>query len=174
MSDERLPLHFMRDRPQLCLNFRSAAHPRVGLPLEPCPPDKCNCSTWRNDDHRLAYYRVLPNYGRTDGRVGVDGNNPNPPGGSREAYPYLQFILDFWDNLPNVLIFTQDDCVRRACMWMITAPRSIEMLQDWRQHWGEPLAPTRANCMCRYMVEHNYGPRYYWWRWMSTLQCAYT
>ena len=174
MSDERLPLHFMRDRPQLCLNFRSAAHPRVGLPLEPCPPDKCNCSTWRNDDHRLAYYRVLPNYGRTDGSVGIDGNNPNPPGGSREAYPYLQFILDFWDNLPNVLIFTQDDCVHRACMWMITAPRSIEMLQDWRQHWGEPLAPTRANCMCRYMVEHNYGPRYYWYRWMSTLQCAYT
>jgi hypothetical protein len=155
MSDERLPLHFMRDRPQLCLNFRSVGHPRVGLPLEPCPPDKCNCSTARNDDHRLAYYRVLPNYGRTDGRVGINGNNPNPPGGSREAYPYLQFILDFWDNLPNVLIFTQDDCVHRACRWMLTAPRSIDMLQDWRQHWGEPLAPTRANCMCRYMVEHN-------------------
>ena len=23
---------------------------------------------------------------------------------------YLQFIIDFWDNMPNVVIFTQDDC----------------------------------------------------------------
>jgi len=130
----------------------------------------CDCSTRRNDDHRLAYYRLLPNYGRTDGKVGTNGNNPNPRGGSREPYPYLQFILDFWDNLPNVLIFTQDDCVIRGCMWMITASRSIEMLQNWETHWGQPLAPTRANCMCRYMVEHIYGPRYYWYTWMSLLQ----
>ena len=124
MSDERLPLHFMRDRPQLCRSFSSGGRPRVGLPLEPCPPDKCNCSTGRNDDHRLAYYRVLPNYGRTDGKVGINGQNPIPPGGSREAYPYLQFILDFWDNLPNVLIFTQEPvpptclpaCLPSACL----------------------------------------------------------
>lgn len=59
-------------------------------------------------------------------------------------------------------------------MWMITASRSIEMLQNWETHWGQPLAPTRANCMCRYMVEHIYGPRYYWYTWMSLLQCAFT
>ena len=111
MSDERLPLHFMRDQPQLCHNSQGSRWqrwPRVGLPMEPCPPDMCDCSTRRNDDHRLAYYRLLPNYGRTDGKVGTNGNNPNPRGGSREPYPYLQFILDFWDNLPNVLIFTQE------------------------------------------------------------------
>ena len=52
-----------------------------------------------DDLARLTYYRALPNYGRTD---------PNPiHGGSREPYPYLQFVLDFWHNLPNVLIFTQ-------------------------------------------------------------------
>ena len=173
MSDERLPLHFMRDRPQLCFNFRSATHPRVGFPLEPCQPGQCNCSTGRNDDHRLAYYRVLPNYGRTDGKIRANGDNHNAPGGSREPYPYLLFILEFWDNLPNVLIFTQDDCVHKTCTWMIAAPRSIGMLQDWRRHWGEPLAPTRYNCMCRYMVEHNYDRTYFWYNWMSTLQCAH-
>ena len=47
------------------------------------------------------------------------------------------------------------------------------MLQNWRQHWGEPLAPTRYNCMCRYMVEHNYDRTYFWYNWMSTLQCAH-
>ena len=46
------------------------------------------------------------------------------------------------------------------------------MLQDWRQHWGEPRRPTRDNCMCRIFVEHIYGPRYYWYGWMSLLQCA--
>ena len=97
MSDERLPLHFMRNR-QLC-NAMSTTGPRVGLPLEPCPADRCICSTGPKGDHRLAYYRTLPNYGRTDGNV---------RGGSREPYPYLRFILDFWDNLPNVLIFTQE------------------------------------------------------------------
>ena len=173
MSDERLPLHFMRDRPQLCFNFRSATHPRVGFPLDPCQPGQCNCSTGRNDDHRLAYYRVLPNYGRTDGKIRANGDNHNAPGGSREPYPYLLFILEFWDNLPNVLIFTQDDCVHKTCTWMISAPRSIAMLQNWRQHWGEPLAPTRYNCMCRYMVEHNYDRTYFWHNWMSTLQCAH-
>ena len=55
---------------------------------------------------------------------------------------------------------------------MLTAPQSIAMLQDWRQHWGQPLAPSRENCMCRFMVENIYGPRYYWYNWMSTLQCA--
>ena len=56
-----------------------------------------------DDLARLTYYRVLPNYGRTDPRALLK----HEQGGSREPYPYLQFILDFWHNLPNVLIFTQ-------------------------------------------------------------------
>ena len=126
-----------------------------------------------NDDlylARLAYYRVLPNYGRT-GPIGR-GNAAN--GGSREPYVYLQFILDFWDNLPNVLIFTQVDCLagrQPGCRHMYTAPRSLAMLQDWPSHWGAPQAPTRANCLCHYVVEPIYtGPRYHWYDMMSQLQ----
>lgn len=158
MSDERLPLHFMRNR-QLC-NAVSTKSPRVGLPLEPCPPNRCICSTKPEGDHRLAYYRILPNYGRTEGQV---------RGGSREPYPYLRFILDFWDNLPNVLIFSQDDIMKGH--WIHRVPQSIAMLRDWRQHWGEPRRPTRDNCMCNIIAEHQYGPRgYYWYGWMSLLQ----
>ena len=112
-----------------------------------------------NDDlylARLAYYRVLPNYGRT-GPIGR-GNAAN--GGSREPYVYLQFILDFWDNLPNVLIFTQVDCLawQPGCRHRYTAPRSIAMLQDWPRHWGAPQAPTQANCLCRYEVTEALNP----------------
>ena len=56
-----------------------------------------------DDLARLAYYRVLPNYGRTDPAALL----LHIQGGSREPHPYVQFILDFWHNLPNVLIFTQ-------------------------------------------------------------------
>ena len=87
---------------------------------------------------------------------------------------YLQFILDFWDNLPNVLIFTQVDCLaggQPGCRHMYTAPQSIAMLQDWPSHWGAPQAPTRANCLCHYVVEPIYtGPRYHWYDMMSQLQ----
>ena len=143
---------------------------RVGFPLQTCA-DGCDCGAVEPpEEHRLAYYRVLPNYGRTDSKPSSSGFNPNPPGGSREPYPYLQFLLDFWDNLPNVILFTQDDCPQRRCMWMQTVQRSIDMLQDWRQHWGSAHRITRANCMCTYMVENVYGPRYYWYGWMATLQ----
>ena len=50
----------------------------------------------------LAYWTTLPNYGRTSGDT-----KRFPRGGSRESYVMFQFILDFWDNLPNVILFTQ-------------------------------------------------------------------
>ena len=57
--------------------------------------------------------------------------------------------------------------------WIHRVPQSIAMLRDWRQHWGEPRRPTRDNCMCGIITEHQYGPRgYYWYGWMSLLQCA--
>ena len=57
--------------------------------------------------------------------------------------------------------------------WIHRVPQSIAMLRDWRQHWGEPRRPTRDNCMCNIIAEHQYGPRgYYWYGWMSLLQCA--
>ena len=50
----------------------------------------------------LAYWTTLPNYGRTSG-------DPKrfPRGGSRESFVMFQFILDFWDNLPPVILFSQ-------------------------------------------------------------------
>ena len=173
IADERLPLHYLRDHPQQCRFIAKQGEARAwrtGFPLDPCPADMCNCSAGRKEEHRLSYYRILPNYGRTDGRQNDRGYNPNPPGGSREPYPYLQFILDFWDNLPHVLLFTQDDCPQRGCVWMQQVHRSMELLQDWRTHWGEAHKPRRADCMCRFMVENTYGPRYYWYGWMAVIQ----
>ena len=46
----------------------------------------------------LKYFAVLPNYGQAAGRK---------QGGSREVVGYLQFVIDFWENLPNVVIFSQ-------------------------------------------------------------------
>lgn len=66
-------------------------------------PKVCNkgCKCRRRGKHQrpwLQYFVTVPNYGQT----------MKPPfGGSREPFGYLQFILDFWDNLPPVVIFTQ-------------------------------------------------------------------
>ena len=139
MSDERLPLHFMRNR-QLC-NAVSTKSPRVGLPLEPCPPNRCICSTKPEGDHRLAYYRILPNYGRTEGQV---------RGGSREPYPYLRFILDFWDNLPNVLIFSQEplSCLHcpppTFCLCIACNPSCASLSAQLLLHFCKPACVYRT------------------------------
>lgn len=63
--------------------------------------DECGLS-----EHRklLSYLQVLPNHGKTKRTA------PNEPsGGSREPYVFLQFLVDFYDNLPTMVLFSQDD-----------------------------------------------------------------
>ncbi|KAL1498871.1 hypothetical protein AB1Y20_013395 [Prymnesium parvum] len=115
---------------------------------------------------RLAYWTVLPNYGRTA------GGGQLVRGGSREPFVFLQFILDFWSNMPPVVIFTQDDCAKMtACIWL-KKPHLYEALKDWRTHWGAAVPFSSKNCFCRIIKESFYGPgsRYYWYRYMSFLQ----
>lgn len=190
LIDERLPLQYMRDQPQPCWptaavdsagggtssDLRASYRQRVGIPYEPCPDSFCECgaaSAPGPRKHALSYFRVLPNYGRTGGKAWANGFNPNPPGGSREPYAYLQFVLDFWDNLPHVVIFTQDDCIARICPWSSQLARTAQMLRNWRQHWGRPHVPTRENCLCKYTLEKDaYKGRYFWWQWMSVVQAG--
>ena len=112
---------------------------------------------------RLQYFAVLPNYGQA--RVA-------PYGGSREPYGYFQFVLDFWDNLPPVTIFTQDDCLARGCGWGVQLPALSERLKAWEHEWGEHKAPSKSNCLCKFIREENYMPKakYYWYRFMSFAQ----
>ena len=192
LLDERLPLHYMRDRPQPCWptadtarvrsgsDARASYRQRIGIPFDPCPEAFCECGAassapphgTRARQHALSYFRVLPNYGRTDGKARAGGNR----GGSREPYAYLQFIVDFWDNLPNVLIFTQDDCIMLVdrCIWSAQLALTARMLRDWRQHWGgPPRKPGRNDCLCKYVTEVDaYKGRYYWWNWMSVVQAG--
>lgn len=187
LIDEKLPLQYMRDQPQPCWptadtsaesssDIRASYRQRIGIPFEPCPDAYCECgaaSAPGPRQHALSYFRVLPNYGRTGGKAWANGFNPNPPGGSREPYAYLQFILDFWDNLPNVIIFTQDDCIARVCVWSAQLAKTAKMLRNWQQHWGQPSVPTHNDCLCKYVREVDaYKGRYYWWQWMSVLQAG--
>ena len=106
--------------------------------------------------------------------------SPSPPSpsllpllcGAGEPYGYLQFIIDFWDNLPRVVIFSQDDCLARGCAWgsQMAFGRLGHSLRDWEQVWavGRPL--TATNCMCKFIRETNFRPRYFWYRWMSFTQ----
>lgn len=130
-------------------------------PADNCAPD----SGGRR--HHLAYWTTLPNYGRTSG-------DPKkvPRGGAREPYVFFQFILDFWDNLPNVVIFTQDDCLKfTGCTWL-RLPRLYPALEDWTSRWSATVPFSRDNCFCRLVYESTYSPstRYFWFRWMSFLQ----
>ena len=139
--------------------LRRMHHPtRIGL----CPLG-CRCGRRPKAERPwLQYFTVLPNYGM---------QRKEPYGGSREPYGYLQFILDFWNNMPPVVIFSQDDCLARGCAWGQNLPVLSVRLQRWEREWGEGSAPTAHNCLCKYIREDKYRNRgYFWYRWMSFAQ----
>jgi hypothetical protein len=111
----------------------------------------------------------LPNYGLT---------HRKPFGGSREPYGFLQYLLDFWDNLPPVTILTQDDCLKDGCSWGNALTQMRLMLHSWPKFWGidhltgAPMPITPENCLCRIYNENTFAKdkRYYWYRWMSFVQ----
>jgi len=135
---------------------------RLHHPARTCPVG-CKCGKRPLAERpRLQYFAVLPNYGQ---------QYKAPYGGSREPYGYLQFILDFWHNLPNVIIFSQDDCLARGCAWGNALPQLGMRLSNWRSEWGFRAAPTSRNCLCKFIRETNYRSRgYFWYRWMAFLE----
>lgn len=112
---------------------------------------------------RLQYFALLPNYG---------WQHKEPHGGSREPYGYLQFILDFWDNMPPVVIFSQDDCLARGCMWGNQLQGLRQRLQHWEREWGPGEPIKQSNCLCKFTKEEDkFKSRgYHWYRWMSFFQ----
>jgi hypothetical protein len=90
-----------------------------------------------NESHRplLSFLQVLPNFGcvtgdRTQDVASEELGYANVPcsillststttltapngthGGSREPFAFLQFLLDFYTRLPDMVLFSQDDTV---------------------------------------------------------------
>ena len=126
-------------------------------------PNGCVCGRRpRQSRPWLQYFALLPNYGL---------QYKEPYGGSREPYGYLQFIIDFWDNLPPVVIFSQDDCLARGCAWGNQVPNLPLRLARWEREWGEAATPSSRNCLCKFIREDKYRNRgYFWYRWMSFAQ----
>lgn len=131
-------------------------------PGAPCP-QKCRCAPRPERRSELAYFTTLPNYGLAWRK---------PRGGSREPFAYLQFILDFWNHLPPVVVFSQDDCLDRTCVWARSLPHLTAALLRWSDAWpDEAMHATPLSCFCRVMVERNYEPKkYYWYPLMSFVQ----
>ena len=156
MSAEYVLSHLRQQ--QRCPGPQRIAHPAA--PGQPCPRG-CKCGARPAADvPNLAYFAVIPNYGQT-GKI--------PYGGSREPYGYLQFILDFWGNLPPVVIFSQDDCLARGCAWGARLERLDTALRDWPRHFSG--IPSASNCFCKFIREDKYLNRgYFWWRFMSFAQ----
>ncbi len=132
------------------------------LPGAPCP-ENCTCGTRApSSQPRLAYFAALPNYGSTTGL---------PYGGSREVYGYLQYVIDFWQNMPPVVIFSQDDCLARGCAWGNHLARLRFMLEHWPAVWPGSAPPTATNCLCKRIREDTYRPKkYFWYRFMAFMQ----
>ena len=130
-----------------------------GSPSRQDHPERCGVT----NRPRLQYFAHLPNYGRT---------HTSPRGGSREPYGYLQFIRDFWDNLPPVVVFSQDDCLARGCMWGNQLPGLEKRLRHWQQEWGEGTRITQRNCLCKFVREHKFTRTkgYFWYKWMAFFQ----
>ena len=88
-----------------------------------------------------------------------------------EPFGFFQFILDFWDNLPPVIIFSQDDCLARGCAWGNQLPLLPRRLRNWESEWGVEKTPNGRNCLCKFIREDKYRSRgYFWYRWMSFAQ----
>ena len=121
----------------------------------------------------LAYFTTLPNYGNTKvDPPGVRQDKRHPRGGSREAYVMLQFILDFFDNLPKVVVFSQDDC--NSCIWRHRFNDLLSKGARWKDVWGRAARPRHDDCFCRYVQENTFKQGKYWWHlWMSWAQEAF-
>ncbi|KAL1496691.1 hypothetical protein AB1Y20_014285 [Prymnesium parvum] len=147
-------------RERICCGH-SLLEPPDAWPAAPCPLG-CSCTRSASLHTDLAFFTTLPNYGVTSHK---------PRGGSREPFVYLQFIIDFWHNLPPVVIFAQDDCLSRACGWAHNMPHLEASLRAWPRLWGTARPMRRENCFCHLVTEHNYQARkYYWFPLMSFLQ----
>ena len=159
-----------------------------------------NCAFFDGRRPHLAYHTLLPNYGRTDCARWTGNTTRQTCGGSREAYVFLQYILDFQRNLPLVTIFTQDDCVRamlpnrRPAAWgsplpvsstatspdpisaqelgcaWRRAPNLLSVLSRSEQWWATQASIGRATCLCSYISEPYRQESYYWASLMSVIQ----
>ena len=95
---ERRPPLTARDVIRQLSEFEFCPSGKVHHPAAVCP-SKCSCGHRpRSERPVLKYFATVPNYGQT---------HKLPFGGSREPFAFLQYILDFWENLPPVTIFTQ-------------------------------------------------------------------
>jgi hypothetical protein len=93
----------------------------------------------------LRYYAHLPNFGRK--------------GGGRESAVYFQFLLDFYDNLPELVIFSQDEMGQWAGALQGPTSRDSEHPSTLREEStllsAKPLL-ARTNCMCSWISENFY------------------
>jgi hypothetical protein len=131
---------------------------------------------------RLRFWQPMRNFGEN--------------GGSREPVVYLQFALDFRDNLPEMIIFSQDDCASGLCPWYrmlsnMLPPRDsvssaelspenqalIDGLREPRSAYVDSFingTVTRDNCFCQIITEDFFNPqKYYWYKWMNFLDAEF-
>ncbi len=102
---------------------------------------------------KLHVYKVVPNYGKR--------------GGSREPGAYLSFLLDFYHNLPRVMVFAQDDTPKLPSRLASLSVVDMEALHA-------PLVrPNRSNCLCNHVLERFYAKgEYHWFHHVQTLRAA--
>lgn len=94
----------------------------------------------------LRYFAHMPNFGEK--------------GGSRETAVYFQFLLDFYHNLPKMIIFSQDEASYLSHWKPFLSGQSVNVPLG-RSFWSGGV--TKDNCMCSWTVEDFYGPEKYGW-----------
>jgi hypothetical protein len=98
----------------------------------------------------IRYFTHMPN-------VGING-------GSRETAVYLKYILDFYDNLPPVVIFSQDEPGEGSWRTWLDGPKphlkEVTATSDLASRFG---AFTKEACMCKWTTETFYQPHLYGW-----------
>ena len=116
--------------------------PRVSQRLHELCAALCQYCAVATCAGRVAYFRALPNY-QSKGAM---------HGGAREPHCFFQFLVDFYDNLPNVVVFSQDDGLYAAPFHREASALKRLLARGWESTWGMPQRPTEGDCLC---IWHN-------------------
>lgn len=100
----------------------------------------------------LRFFKQIPNFGIT--------------GGGREAHAMWQFLVDFYRNLPEVILFSQDDCSGGRCPWQQHYPKLPALLREPSRSFARL---DRDSCLCQWIHERGtFAPqKYLYYDWME-------
>jgi len=98
----------------------------------------------------LAFFARLPNYGSRVEALSSVSVVPRTSSGSRQARALLQFVVDFYRNLPPLLLIAHDDTIH-------VTPGAMSAVDEAPPAWGSNLGRLQQNLRRRFGKDGFHG-----------------